>query len=614
MKHERFFGLHFDFHANNNTEIGMNTNIEDIEKYIKDAKPDYIQCDCKGHPGNSSYPTKVGKAADKLKTDNLRVWVTAAKKNNIPIYVHYSGIWDDEYVKEYPEDAAIYLDNDWNIGAISLFGDYLDKRMIPQIKELIEEYGIDGMWVDGDCWAVQRDYSEKAKKHLWDGITPEEHDEVMKKAFFAYVKKYVDELHEFKPDFKITSNWMYSSYIPEKPEVGIDFISGDYHSSDSAYSARYEGRCMAAQNKPWDLMAWGFSGSGEYEEKNAKQLMQEAAVSVSLGGGFQVYMKQNKDGSALKTKSNRFVELGEFMRKRKMCYAKKNIAQVGVFYSAESRYKKSNIFNQSSSTKCLIGTLNAVLDAGYTANVVLEYQTDKISEYDILIVPEWEFIDEDIKKKFLKYAENGGNLLIVGAKLSEQFGKLTNCDIKIGDASSPKYIADEEWNFAKIKGEVAELPTGKEKLYTEADLRYESTPSYALNECGKGKIAYIPFNFGTNYSERKSFIAVRFIERVLNALKKPNFKVNKSHIDMTLQKTDKGYLLNLINMSQARHDLDIVVYDEIPEIYNVEIMLENKYKNITMPFGEKFELSQDDGKTIIKLEKLDIHSIVELEV
>ena len=139
MKHDRFFGLHFDFHAGNNVEIGQNPNIEDIEKYIKDAKPDYIQCDCKGHPGNSCYPTKVGKAADKLKADNLRVWVDAAKKNNIPIYVHYSVIWDEEFIKKYPEDAAAYLDNDWNIGAVSMFSDYLDKLMIPQIKELITE-------------------------------------------------------------------------------------------------------------------------------------------------------------------------------------------------------------------------------------------------------------------------------------------------------------------------------------------------------------------------------------------------------------------------------------------------------------------------------------------
>lgn len=618
MKHERFFGLHFDFHAKNNVEIGQNTNIEDIEKYIKDAKPDYIQCDCKGHPGNSCYPTKVGKAADLLKADNLRVWVDAAKKNNIPIYVHYSGIWDGEYVKAHPEDAALYLDNDWKIAAVSMFGGYLDKLMIPQIKELISEYDIDGMWVDGDCWAVQRDYSEKAKPYLWEGITPEEHDNVMKEAFFKYVKKYTDELHAFKPDFKITSNWMYSSYIPEKPEVGIDFISGDYHSSDSTYSARYEGRCMAAQNMPWDLMAWGFARQGYdavdgYEDKNSKQLMQEAAVSLSLGGGFQVYLKQNKDGSVIQSKSKRLVELGEFMRERKVCYAKTPVAQVGVFYSAESRYKTSNIFNQSSSTKCLIGALNCILDAQYTANVILEYQIDTLSDYDIVVIPEWEFMRDEIKNKFLEYAEKGGKLLVIGAKLSEQFGKITGEKITLLNEDEPRYIMNDDGEFAQITGNAAELESGEEKMYSASDIRYESIPAYSVKKYGEGIISYIPFNLGTIYVKRKSFITVNFMKKVLNTLAEPIVKINKSQVDITMQKTDDGYLINLVNMRQSRHELDVMVYDEIPEIYGVEITLNKKYKNITMPLGEKFEVADVDGKTVIKLKKLDIHSIVMLE-
>ena len=102
-KKERFFGLHFDFHAFNEDDIGVRTNPEDIEWYINEAKPDYVQCDCKGHPGNSSYPTKVGKPADNLKSDNLRVWVDAVKKHGLPVYVHYSGIWDNEYLKVFPE-------------------------------------------------------------------------------------------------------------------------------------------------------------------------------------------------------------------------------------------------------------------------------------------------------------------------------------------------------------------------------------------------------------------------------------------------------------------------------------------------------------------------------
>lgn len=106
---------------------------------------------------------------------------------------------------------------------------------------------------------------------------------------------------------------------------------------------------------------------------------------------------------------------------------------------------------------------------------------------------------------------------------------------------------------------------------------------------------------------------VNFLKRVLKNLVLPIVELNKSHIDITMQKNDNGYLLNIINMNQSRHDLKIMVYDEIPEIYNVKITLNKKYKNITMPLGEKFEIAETDGKTIIKLDRLDIHSIVLLE-
>ncbi len=56
-----FLGIHFDFHAGTDcTAIGKNTTREMIEKILDQAHPDYIQIDCKGHPGLSSYPTKVG--------------------------------------------------------------------------------------------------------------------------------------------------------------------------------------------------------------------------------------------------------------------------------------------------------------------------------------------------------------------------------------------------------------------------------------------------------------------------------------------------------------------------------------------------------------------------
>ena len=47
-----FFGLHFDYHANENTrDIGKNFSAETVERIVREVKPDFIQCDTKGHPG-----------------------------------------------------------------------------------------------------------------------------------------------------------------------------------------------------------------------------------------------------------------------------------------------------------------------------------------------------------------------------------------------------------------------------------------------------------------------------------------------------------------------------------------------------------------------------------
>ena len=60
---ESFFGLHFDFHAQPKYGLqGKSLNEEDIRRICRTLKPDFIQIDCKGHPGWASYPTELGNA------------------------------------------------------------------------------------------------------------------------------------------------------------------------------------------------------------------------------------------------------------------------------------------------------------------------------------------------------------------------------------------------------------------------------------------------------------------------------------------------------------------------------------------------------------------------
>ena len=617
MKNTRYFGLHFDFHALNDVEIGLRTTQEDIEQYILAAKPDFIQCDSKGHPGNCSYPTKVGKTADKLRKDNLRIWADAAKAHNIPLYVHYSGVIDGEFCKAHPECAAVNEDGE-KTDRISLFNDrYLDELMIPEIKEMITEYGIQGVWVDGDCWGVSRDYSDNAKPYLKEGLTQREHNNIMRAAFLRYLQKYTDELHEFKQDFHVISNWAYTSYIPEKLTMDLDFLSGDFQPNNSVHEARYESRCMALRGKPWDLMAWGFELT-HWTEKSSVQLMQEAAMVVTLGGGFQIYVRQNEDGSAPQTFSNRIAEVGDFVRPRRFLYQKTPLAQVAILYSGDSYYQKSNIFNAAGATRALIGTLNATLDAQYTANVLYEYQLDELAQYKIVIIPQWEYLTDETKAVLSAYAQNGGNLVIVGVEASRQFGELLNANLGETLDMSTAYIMAEDGTFALIGGlgekvEVLDLKNGSEWIYRNYDVRDTGLPAYRIDACGKGKIAYIPFDFGNLYFDARSYASQNLLKNVLINCEKPFIEINRKHIDLTLQKDENGVILNLINMQQGRHSLNYLVYDDIAPIYDVVVKINKAYTNVTMPLGEEFVVEKGEDFTIIKLKVLEIHTAIVLK-
>lgn len=615
MSNKRYFGLHFDFHAGNVVEIGGRTNAEDIEYYIERIKPDYIQCDCKGHAGNSSYPTKVGKPADKLVADNLRVWVETAHKHNLPIYVHYSGVIDNEYVKKHPEKAARDENGEitdiWGMNSPSLFSDYVDDLLIPQMKELITEYGIDGIWVDGDNWGVTRDYSDLAKPHLWEGITVAEHNEVMRKAFRNYVKKYVDEIHEFKPGFQIASNWAYSTYMPEPVTIDVDYISGDYQDS---VLARYEGRGMSGRGVPWDLMSWGF-GRVNRASKSGVQLCQEAALAISLGGGFQIYNAQNKDGSIRRINIDGLCEVSEFVRKREMCFEKNPIAQIAVLYSGESCYAENNIFNAAGATRPMMGVLDALLDAQYTVDLLYDYQTDKLSQYDVVFIPEWKYINDGMKAILTDYVRDGGNLIVVGGCACADFGRYWGIETA-EPAKCIKCIKDEKDNFFSINGMYADLLVdGEESVYGNYDVRDKENAACLIKEMGKGKVGLIPVDLGNAYYGTKVDIMYKFLKRVLAKFIKPVVEINKKKIDITMQENGDGILVNLINIANLNltYNLEhIIFYDEVPPVYDVEITVNKPFKNVSMPLGEEFEYEVLEDGVKIKLKKLEIHSVIEI--
>ena len=254
---DSFLGIHFDFHAGPDcTEVGKNTTPAMIQNIIDLVRPDYLQIDCKGHAGYTSYPTQVGQQVPGYVGDPLRTWRDVTAKNGVALYMHYSGVWDSVAVKN-PGWAALDADGKPSPKATSFWGPYSEQLLIPQLRELAGTYGVDGVWVDGECWASIPDYSPAALAAFTSstGFTtvPRKASEphwfeflqFQREAFRGYLRHYLAAVKRTHPTFQICSNWAFTDHMPEPVSVPVDFLSGDYSPDDSVNSARLSARLEA---------------------------------------------------------------------------------------------------------------------------------------------------------------------------------------------------------------------------------------------------------------------------------------------------------------------------------------------------------------------------------
>ena len=435
---EAFLGIHFDFHAKaTDTNIGARTTPQMVAAILDKVQPDYVQVDCKGHPGYSSYPTRVGNPAPGIVGDPLRVWREVTAQRGVALYVHYSGVVDRHAAAARPEWAAYNVDGKPNPKAMSVFGPYVDQLLIPQLRELAGEYGVDGAWVDGDCWAVVLDYgddvvrrfcahtgAERAPRRPEDPFW-QEWKEFNREGYRVYLRRYVDALRSSHPDFEVISNWAFSDHMPEPVSAGVAALSGDFAPDDSVNSARFTGRCFENQGMPWDLMSWGFSRK-TWRAKPAVQLMQEAAVVLSLGGGYQAYFTQERDGAVRMEKLDPMAEVARFCRARQVwSHRSEAISQIALLYSCVGHYyESSRLFHPSGSVGIgiLRSALRTLLGARWGVQVVHEHHVQgKFDRWPLWIVPGWTYLEPRFPAELGDYIRRGGAIVLVGEGPARQF-------------------------------------------------------------------------------------------------------------------------------------------------------------------------------------------------
>ena len=615
-----FFGLHFDFHACADDTVAKVFDPGSFEECLDLIKPDYVQCDTKGHPGISSYPTKVGTPARTILHDMAAVLRKMTRERGIALYAHHSGVYDEQAAKDHPDWAVVDENGAVSDSYMSVFSPYKDKILIPQLKELRDVYGFDGAWVDGECWASFVDFSPYALDAYRAAAGKEpprpgedgygDYREFCRQGFRDYVARYIGEAGT--DNFEITSNWLYSHYMPEKMTVRPPFLSGDFSPNFSPFSAREGGRHLAARGLPWDLLSWGSSGANGFEGvstmKEAGQLCQEAALVVALGGGIQLYNEQGgRGGAAQRWAFPRWAKVAEFARKREFLHNSVPCSDVGVLVpdvrTGPDEPALFKVLDVSS-----IAWLTTLCESGYSPDAVFEADGEISDRIKLLAVPSQPSFRPGTVDLLKRFAARGGRLLV--------------------DRDAVRFFADvsprsEDARFFVFDGEgvvgeqtpLLSVPGDALLSAYDDDFMFGEPFPVCVRKDGA---ALFCFDFARTYESHTSCGLRRALRSVVSSLGVEPLALADGDPYAELAVTEKdGDLFVTVTNTAGDHRVKCVRnYDRVPPLCGVTVTVKvDGEPNVEiLPAGEtKAVVKYEDGKVKITFDRIDISATVRIK-
>ena len=660
-----YFGLHYDLHANeNDTELGTRCDESELVPMLKLMNPDFVQTDCKGHAGYTSWFSKVADASvpPKLTKDALKQWRAATNKLGLPLHCHYSGIWDRAAGAKHPEwcvvpakdpDTDMPVSQDLKVPTNEKMcprSPYLEELMIPQMLELIDRYEVDGFWVDGDMWAVEPCYCERCCRAfaqetgienppieptdpnwpLWWNFTRE--------SFEAYVTRYCEAVHQHKKGVLVCSNWLQTFKHPGKPSVPTDWISGDNTPVYGLDGSRCEARFLSTRGKHWDIMLWCFyfnrwrDPSAPHCIKPVQMLQQEAAVLLSFGGSVQVYETPGglRDGRLVPWRQERLRKVGQFVQKRRtLCQDAETIPQVAVLHSEQHLRRTISGRNLmwDADVSPVQGAVFSLLENHFGVDILDEWALlPRLSEFPVVVVPEQHAMSDEMVEALKDYVERGGKLLISGAESFDRFGESflgvtkgklvekTTYHVPAGDGAVPLF--SDPWRLvtpgtAKPIGQIGTTPLLDDRLL----------PHFAatINRVGKGAVTYLPCNLFRDF-ERNHYPLTRvFVGEIVRKLTgRLDISVKAPIcVDVALRKKGTRKIIHLVNRASGiPNQPNDGAVDEIPTVGPIIITMKaaEEPRKVHLAF-EKGEIAWNygSGKLTITVPSVHIHAAVVVE-
>ena len=674
--------VHMDFHT---PEFPKNfLENFDVKKYIstlKDANVNAVVFFTKDHYGNSYYNTKVGHKHSALNFDLFGTLLEEAHSNDIKVLAYHSVCWDSHAALNNPDwtqkdkdgNPILFPPTNWRF--ICLNSPYVDELLHPQLKEITENYDVDGIWLDivwmhdegCFCEYCQKKYMIENPNSKWPPTTQELAIFKMRTVqnFLAETSRLIKQI---KPEVVISWNGA-GGLGTRSLTKDVDFLTVEVHPSWHGYNySSLMARYMHTFGKPYEMITARFLRMwGDWSLKPAEQLKQEFATIIANGGlcscGDQTYPQGTLEPAVYRAIGEAYAFVKE---REEWC-----INAQAIPYAAILTKAKPKIIGPPDES--LYGA-HKVLVEGHIPFNILDFEAlGKINQYKLLVLPDVSMLSDNESEILRNFVANGGIMMATyrtslldergnsrgDFSLSDLFGvnyvgsspyslgymKASEKDVAKNIPSMPILVLD---NFLKVrpKNGAVELFKMIYPLTERIPSKYATQPPFierfvshrhappgiespypaaVVNTYGKGKVIYVSCPiFKAYWRMNMPWLRTICLNLIRKAVSDTILETDAPpSVEISLMKQKNRIIVHLINYHAEKRGGKIEplleayseVVESIPPIHNITVKLKmEKPREVYLaPEKEAAEWKCEEGWIKITVPELKIHRMIVLE-
>ena len=289
--------LHLDAHFAQLASPYENFNAEASAQTLKDAGFQMVSFFAMCNQAYCYYPTKIGVMHPGLKRDYTGEMAVALKKRGIRVMAYVSTGPDRRVHKEHPEWMIVRNNAAparGDMAQMCLNSPWVEQSHIPQLKELIALYSVDGFFIDNllSKFIGTACYCKYCREAFGQEIPRTDSDPNVfahHRFIAATMARYAEKVTALLLDRAFVFTHIWTTQSPVQPPRAVNQVVWEpvppypgTHSIDFSLEARYLSNLPGIVN--WSCMATRGNGWGDYSLREPAAFLHEAAVLLASGG------------------------------------------------------------------------------------------------------------------------------------------------------------------------------------------------------------------------------------------------------------------------------------------------------------------------------------------